>query len=133
MCGVALKALLFRIFFGTLLLMKKITVKFYRSNMEKEPVKEWLRSLDRDDRKEIGEEIKVVEIGWPLGMPVVRKLDAALWEVRINVSDGRIARVLFTVSVACMVLLHGFIKKSQKTPKSDLDLAKKRRDEVLKP
>ena len=64
----------------------------------------------------MGYDIKTVEMGWPLGMPLVRKLDNQLWEVRINLSGQRIARVLFTVAEAQMVLLHGFIKKTQKTP-----------------
>jgi len=99
----------------------------------REPVKEWLKDLDRNDRRIIGYDIKTVEIGWPLGMPLVRKMDKDLWEVRSNISDGRIARVLFTVCKTAMVILHGFVKKSKSTPKADLDLAKKRRNEVLKP
>jgi phage-related protein len=77
------------------------------------------------DRKSIGEDIKTVQFGWPLGMPLVRKLDKELWEVRIHL-EGRIARVLFTIVAGKIVLLHGFIKKSQATPKTDLDLAKDR-------
>ena len=99
----------------------------------REPVKEWLKDLDRNDRRIIGYDIKTVEISWPLGMPLVRKMDKDLWEVRSNISDERIARVLFTVCKTIMVLLHGFVKKSKSTPKADLDLAKKRRNEVLKP
>lgn len=73
----------------------------------------------------IGEDIKTVQYGWPLGMPLVRKLDKDLWEVRVHLHT-RIARVLFTVSDGMIVLLHGFIKKSQATPKPDLKLAKDR-------
>ena len=93
--------------------------------MGTEPVREWLRDLSAIDRKTIGEDIKTVQFGWPLGMPLVRKMDKDLWEVRIHL-EGRIARVLFTISAGKAVLLHGFIKKSQTTPKSDLDLAKDR-------
>ena len=85
----------------------------------REPVKEWLKDLDRNDRRTIGYDIKTVEIGCPLGMPLVRKMDKDLWKVRSNISDGRIARVLFTVCNTAMVLLHGFVKKSQSTPKAD--------------
>jgi phage-related protein len=88
-------------------------------------VREWLRDLSAIDRKTIGDDIKTVQFGWPLGMPLVRKMDKDLWEVRIHL-EGRIARVLFTISAGKAVLLHGFIKKSQATPKSDLDLAKDR-------
>ena len=73
----------------------------------------------------IGEDIKTVQFGWPLGMPVVRKLDPGLWELRSNLRN-RIARTIFTVEGNVMILLHGFVKKSQKTPKSDLELAKRR-------
>ena len=88
-------------------------------------MRDWLRELSATDRKTIGEDIKTVQFGWPLGMPLVRKMDKDLWEVRIRL-EGRIARVLFTVSTGRIVLLHGFIKKSQATPKPELDLAKDR-------
>ncbi|WP_257275094.1 MULTISPECIES: type II toxin-antitoxin system RelE/ParE family toxin [unclassified Endozoicomonas] len=112
--------------------MKIIAVRFFVASSGNEPVREWLKSLSRDDRRTVGEDIKTVEIGWPIGMPLVRKMDAKLWEVRIHLSDARIARVLFTVAGADMVLLHGFIKKSDKTPANDLKLAKTRRDDVLR-
>jgi phage-related protein len=88
-------------------------------------VREWLKSLSVDDKKTIGEDIKTVQYGWPIGMPVVRKIEPGLWEVRSSLKN-RIARVLFTVENDYMVLLHGFIKKSQKTPLEDLRLAKER-------
>ena len=85
-------------------------------------MREWLKSLTRENRKIIGEDIKTVQFGWPLGMPLARKLDQNLWEVRIRLSDG-IARVMFTTGGHRMILLHGFIKKSPKTPRDDLALA----------
>ena len=100
-------------------------VRFFKTNSGAEPVRDWLRELPAIDRKTIGEDIKTVQFGWPLGMPLVRKMDKDLWEVRIHL-ENRIARVLFTVSTGKIVLLHGFIKKSQATPKADLDLAKDR-------
>ena len=103
----------------------RLQVIFYKTGSGNEPVREWLKGLPRDDRKIIGEDIKTVQFGWPLGMPLVRKLDVGLWEVRSRL-DNRIARVLFTVEENVMVLLHGFIKKSEKTPANDLNLAKKR-------
>lgn len=63
--------------------------------------------------------------GWPLGMPLIRKLEAGLWEVRSTL-PGRIARIIFTVQDEKMVLLHGFIKKSEKTPSQDLEVARQR-------
>ena len=100
-------------------------VVFYRTEAGNEPVREWLKSLRREDRKVIGEDIKTVQFGWPLGMPLVRKVDTALWEVRSHLKDG-IARMLFTVVVNKIVLLHGFVKKSQKTPRQELDTARQR-------
>ena len=107
--------------------MKVIEVIFYCSDNGNEPVREWLLSLDPIDRKTIGEDIMVAEFGWPIGMPVVKNLEKGLWEIRSNISDGKISRVIFTVQDKKMVLLHGFVKKTQKTPKHDLDLARKRK------
>ncbi|HTD06005.1 type II toxin-antitoxin system RelE/ParE family toxin [Undibacterium sp.] len=102
-----------------------LIVNFYRTDAGAEPVRNWLRDLTHADRKIIGEEIKTVQIGWPLGMPLVRKMETDLWEVRVSLSD-RIARVLFTIDDKQMVLLHGFIKKSEATPKDDLKTARQR-------
>lgn len=88
-------------------------------------MREWLKSLSRDDKKILGEDIKTAQFGWPLGMPLIRKLERGLWEVRSNTTQG-IARVLFTVEGNTMVLLHGFVKKSQKTPLTELNTARRR-------
>lgn len=92
-------------------------------------MRDWLQYLDRDDRKKIGADIATVEYGWPVGMPTCSSMGAGLWEVRTDL-DKRIARVLFCIRGEQMILLHGFIKKTQKTPQADLDLAKKRMKEV---
>lgn len=105
--------------------MPVLKVHFYRSDAGSEPVREWLKSLSTADRKAIGEDLKTVQFGWPLGMPLVRKMDAGLWEVRISLA-GRIARVMFTLEGDAMILLHGFIKKSPHTPLEDLRTAKRR-------
>lgn len=102
-----------------------MSVKFYRTGTGREPVREWLIGLSRAERKAIGEDIKTVQFGWPLGMPLVEKLERDLWEVRTDL-DQRISRVLFTVHSDLIVLLHGFIKKTQKTPPKDLALARRR-------
>lgn len=99
-----------------------LNVKFYRNDLGKEPVCEWRYELSQLDRKMIGDDIKTVQFGWPLGMPLVRKLKSHLWEVRIQLVS-RIARVIFTVDDNTMVLLHAFIKKSQATLQEDLALA----------
>ena len=108
----------------------KLTVVFYKTEAGNEPVREWLKSLKREDRKTIGEDIKTAQFGWPLGMPLIRKLESGLWEVRSNISQG-IARTLFTVAGQLMVLLHGFVKKSQKTPQSELRTARQRLADLL--
>lgn len=88
-------------------------------------MRDWLKSLpSREDRKRIGEDIKTVEFGWPVGMPVCRPLGEGIYEVRTNLTNNRIARVLFYLSNNRMILLHGFIKKTQKTPDEDLELAR---------
>jgi phage-related protein len=83
--------------------------------------------LPAHERHSIGEDIKAVQFRWPLGMPLVRKLNNNVWEVRTSLPN-RIARVLFTVSGSQMVLLHGFIKKTQTTPSQDLAIAQGRID-----
>lgn len=83
-----------------------------------------------EDRKMVGRDIQKVEFGWPLGLPYCRSLGRDLWEVRSNLTDGKIARVIFCVADQRMVLLHGFIKKTQKTPVQDLKLALSRMKEV---
>ena len=105
---------------------KRLPARFYRSDSGREPVREWLKGLGAEDRRIIGEDIKEVEFSWPIGMPLVRSLGRGIWEVRSSLARGRIARVLFCVEPDCMVLLHGFMKKTQKTPKQDIDLAIKR-------
>ena len=94
-----------------------LKVVFYRSETGNEPVRDWLKNLHRDDKRQIGEDIKTAQLGWPLGMPLIRKIDKDLWEVRTRLATG-IARVLFTVDGEHMILLHGFIKKSQKPLKT---------------
>lgn len=88
-------------------------------------MREWLLDLSRADRKPIGCDIKTAQYGWPVGMPLIRKLEPGLWEVRSPIDRG-IARILFTVEEDVMVLLHGFVKKSAKTPTTDLQVARDR-------
>jgi len=102
-----------------------LDVRFFITDAGSEPVRAWLKSLPAIERKVIGEDIKTVQLGWPLGMPLVRNLGDGIWEVRIKL-ENRIVRVLFALEQSTMVLLHGFIKKQQTTPKPDLDLAKDR-------
>ncbi len=108
---------------------KRIQARFYQNPNGKEPLREWLMSLSREDRLAIGTDIKTVEFGWPVGLPVCRSLGGGLWEVRTSLQN-RIARVLFCIAGETMWLLHGFIKKQQKTPSSDLTLARRRMQDI---
>ena len=104
---------------------KRVPAIFYRTEAHGEPVREWLKALPADDRKRIGEDIKTVEFGWPIGMPVCRLLSDGIYEVRTNLSQNRVSRVLFYIDrKSRMVLLHAFIKKTRKTPDEDLALAR---------
>jgi phage-related protein len=109
---------------------KRVPAIFFRTEAGGEPLRDWLKSLPSpEDRKRIGEDIKTVEFGWPIGMPACRPLGDGIYEVRTNLLQNRIARVLFYIDrKGRMVLLHGFIKKAQKTPGEDLELARKNRD-----
>ena len=108
--------------------LKRLPSVFYRSEIGAEPVRDWLKSdeVSDEDRRRIGEDIKTVEFGWPIGMPTCRPLGGGLWEVRSSLK-GRIARVLFCIDDGRMVLLHGFIKKTQRTPADDLAIARERK------
>jgi phage-related protein len=105
---------------------KRVPAIFFRTDAGGEPVRVWLRGLPSPkDRKRIGEDIKTVEFGWPIGMPVCKPLGDGIHEVRTSLAQNRIARVLFYIDKkGRMVLLHGFIKKTQRTPGEDLDLAR---------
>lgn len=111
--------------------MKKIISLFYTTSTGNKPVREWLLSLDKEDRKIVGYDIKAVEYGWPIGMPVCRKLvGTKLYEVRSNISSQRIARVIFVIMDEYMILLNGFIKKDQKTPKNEIDISLQRMKDI---
>lgn len=109
---------------------KSLVVAFFRTKNGNEPVKEWLRELPREDRQRIGWDLRLVEMGWPIGMPLCRPLGDGLWEVRCQLGNNRIARVLFCAAAGSMVLLHGLIKKTQKIPDAELHLARARKKEV---
>ncbi len=110
---------------------KKIVAEFYKTSSGAEPVRKWLKGLPLEDCKTIGKDIATIEFTWPVGMPLCRPLNVGIIEVRSDLKHGRISRVLFFNLRSRMVLVHGFIKKTQKTPLKDLQLAIKRMKEVL--
>ena len=104
---------------------KRVPAIFFKTDAGNEPVRDWLKAMDRMDRRRIGEDIKTVEFGWPIGMPMCRTMGGGLHEVRTGLSNGRIARVLFYVDrLQRLVLLHGIIKKTKRTPPGALTLAR---------
>lgn len=110
---------------------KKIQARFYTTASGRKPVREWLLELQADDRRIVGYDIQTVEFGWPVGMPTCRSIGDGLWEVRSNLTAGTIGRVLFCIIDGDMILLHAFIKKTQKTPRDDIDAALRRRKEAI--
>lgn len=110
---------------------KKLPARFYETASGRKPVREWILELPAADRHMVGKDIQKVEFGWPLGRPHCAPLGHGLWEVRSSLESDRIARVIFCMAGEHMILLHGFIKKSQKTPQAEIDLALKRKREVV--
>jgi phage-related protein len=108
--------------------LKRIVFRFFEADSGAKPVRMWLLSLSVADRKTVGEGLQTVEYGWPIGMPVCRSLTGhkGLWEARASISDGQIARVFFCIKNGEMIGLHGFVKKTQKTPPREIAIAVRR-------
>ena len=107
---------------------RPLDVVFFRTEAGNEPVRDWLKSLPREERHSIGEDLLTVQYAWPVGKPLVDNLGEGIWELRSRL-PSRIARVLFIVSEEKIIVLHGFIKKTQKTPAQNLRLARRRKRE----
>jgi phage-related protein len=110
--------------------LKPIPLVFWRSATGREPVREWLNELSREDKRTIGRDIAKVQYGWPVGLPLCRPLSAGLWEVRASLPSKREARVFFGFNEGILFALHAIIKKTQKTPTEDLTLARQRFKEL---
>ena len=111
--------------------LTEIPAVFYRTSAGVEPVIDWPRSLPAEDRRAIGVDLATVQFRWPIGMPLCRSLGQGLWEVRSALPSRRIARLFFFVHENRIGVVHGFIKKTQKTPADDLDLARRRMKEMM--
>ena len=111
-------------------------VRFYCTETGNEPVRDWLKELDRVDRREIGNDLQTVQLGWRSGLigePLVKSFGAGLFEIRSTLLNGHcIARTFFCLSDQTIVLLHAFIKKTKKTQNKELELAKKRQKTLKK-
>jgi len=111
--------------------LSPIELRFWRSATGREPVRDWLRELSPEDKQLIGRDIAKVQFGWPIGLPVCRPLSGGLWEVRSTLSGRREARVLFGFHEGRLIILHSFIKKSQRTPSGELETARTRMKEMM--
>jgi phage-related protein len=105
--------------------IERLDAVFFRATSGDEPVREWLKGLAKEQRKTIGEDVAYVQYKWPIGKPRVDHVRGAIWEIRSSLGN-RIARTLFAVEGSRLILLHGFIKKTQRTPNDDIELAEKR-------
>jgi phage-related protein len=112
--------------------LRPIPLNFWRSPTGKEPVREFLTELGKGDRRKIGADIRTVQYGWPVGMPLVRSIGGGLWELRTSLPSAREVRVFFCIDDDAMFLLHAIIKKTQKTPDHEFALAKRRMKELKK-
>ena len=109
---------------------RKIPLIFFRGNGGREPVREWLKAQDDEDRKAVGQDLMRAQWRWPIGMPLCRPMGQGIWEIRTELPNNRIARVLITLDSEVLVALHAFIKKTQKTPPAELAIARKRLKEL---
>lgn len=110
--------------------LTEIPVVFYRTRVGTEPVRAWLRGLSADDRRTIGNDLATLQVGWPLGMPLCRSLGSGLWELRSRLAGNRIARLIFFIGQGRIGVVHGFVKKTQKTPPAEITLAHRRMKEM---
>lgn len=108
---------------------KPMPLAFWRSATGREPVREWLKELSREDKRTIGRDIAKVQFGWPVGLPLCRPLSGGLWEIRSSLATRREARV-FGFHEGRLIALHAIIKKTQRTPAEDLTLARQRLKEI---
>ena len=110
--------------------LQPIPLAFWRSSTGREPVRDWLNDLPREDMRTVGRDMAKVQFGWPVGLPLCRPLGGGLWEVRSSLPSKREARVFFGFHDGVLIALHAIIKKAQKTPAEDLAVARQRLKEV---
>ena len=110
---------------------KRFDVVFFQTGNGKQPAREFIKELRKEDQREIGADIRVVQENFPIGLPLVKKLKPELWEIRSTIKNG-ISRVFFTFRNEKMILLHAIVKKTQKTPVQDIGIAIDRLKEFKK-
>jgi phage-related protein len=104
----------------------RLPVLFYRTRAGNEPVREWLKELPPIERARIGADLYRVQSEWPVGMPLCRSLGGGLREIRSSLLSNRIARIMFFIEDDEIYVVHGFIKKTRKTPPEEIELARRR-------
>lgn len=109
---------------------RKIPLVFFRTLAGREPVRDWLRGLEKAERQSIGTDLLRAQWRWPVGMPLCRPIGHGLWEIRTDLPTKRTARVLLCLYREHLVALHGFIKKTPAMPEPDLATARKRQKEL---
>jgi phage-related protein len=110
--------------------LRPIPLVFWRSASGREPAREWLSTLPREDRRTIGRDIAKVQFGWPVGLPLCRPLSAGLWEIRSSLPSKREARVFFGFHEEALIAVHAVVKKARKASPEDIALARIRLNEV---
>lgn len=113
--------------------LKPIPLVFWKSAAGREPVRDWLNELPREDQRIIGRDIAKVQFGRPIGLPVCRPLGNGLWEVRSLLPSRREGRVLFGFHDGMLIALTDFIKKTRATPAGEISLAQQRLKEATAP
>jgi phage-related protein len=109
-----------------------VPASFWCSETGNEPVREWLKGLPKEERAAIGDDLRLLQFGWPVGMPLNRPLGGGLHEMRTSLPTKKISRLIFTHHDGTLVILHGFIKKTKKISMADMNLAKKRKKDLGK-
>lgn len=107
-----------------------LEVEFYKTEGGNEVVLDFLRGLPADDKKTVGEDLKTLQFGYPIGMPLCRPV-GRLWELRSSPPSKRELRLLwfYHKKARTIVVVHAFIKKTQKTPQKDINLGEARKGE----
>jgi phage-related protein len=110
---------------------KFFDVRLYQESSGKVPILEWLKDFNKDERKIIDRDIKYTQYTWPWKMPLIKPLGGSLMEIRIKLKNKQV-RIFFILHEGVIMLLHGFVKKTQKTPNNELELALKRAKQIKK-
>jgi len=113
-------------YIGTVSLVK-LEAKFFQTSSGAEPTRTFLKKLSKKDRAQVGAIIRKLQEDHQLEHPHGKNLGQGLWEIRTTTASGKVRVFYCFAGKEFVVLLHAILKKTQKTPKKDLDLAQKRK------